>query len=78
MAAIVQSTIRAEVNKAMAEYARENKKDEPMLTKDEVCAKLRVSVPTLWKWEKSGRLVPKRAGRRVLYRESDIEAIIKK
>ena len=46
--------------------------EEKYLTTDEVCDLLRVSSNTLWRWGKSGYLVPNKVGRTPMYRQSDI------
>ena len=49
--------------------------EERYLTADEVCENLHVSHSTLWRWGKSGYLVPKKVGRRPKYRQSDIDIL---
>lgn len=44
-----------------------------LLTAKETCIFLDVTRKTLRDWEKQGRLMPVRIGRRVYYRRSDIE-----
>lgn len=44
-------------------------------TVDEVVEKLKVSKPTLNKWEKRGYLVPMRIGRRVFYFVDEVDEI---
>jgi hypothetical protein len=46
------------------------------LTRLEVCERLRITTPTLNKMEKDGRLIPERAGRRVLYDQRSIESFL--
>ena len=47
--------------------------EEKYLSVDEVCEILHVSSNTLWRWGKSGYLVPVKVGRTPQYRLSDIE-----
>ncbi len=47
--------------------------EERLLTRKETARKLHLSLVTLRELEKRGELVPVRATRRVLYRESEIE-----
>jgi hypothetical protein len=42
-------------------------------TRNETAKKLGVSLATLWAYDREGILVASRVGRRVLYREGDIE-----
>lgn len=50
--------------------------EEKFLTVDEVCETLRVSHSTLWRWGKSGYLVPKKVGRTSMYRQNDINNLL--
>ena len=60
----------------MAEAAAKPvEKEEKYLTTDEVCDILHVSSNTLWRWGKSGYLVPNKVGRTPMYRQSDIDII---
>ena len=47
-------------------------KDEKFLSVDEVAEELKVTKPTLWRWDKIGYLKPVKVGRKCLYRLSDI------
>lgn len=47
-----------------------------LLTKEVVMAKLAVSDSTLWRWKKSGYLVPVTVGGQTRYRLRDIQAIM--
>lgn len=51
--------------------------EEKFLTANEVCESLNVSASTLWRWGKSGYLVPKKVGRTSMYRQSDITNLFK-
>ena len=48
------------------------------LTADEVAAKLKVTKVTLWRWEKSGYLVPCKVGRKPFYLQSQVERLLRK
>lgn len=43
---------------------------------DKVCEMLDVSKPTLWRWEKSGYLLPVRIGGKVRYKMSDVKRLL--
>ena len=47
------------------------------MTPTEVCKTLDVTKATLWRWQKSGYLVPFRIGRRTYYRKTDIDKLLK-
>ena len=49
---------------------------EDLLTKKEVLDKFNVCHTTLWNWERKGYLIPVKIGRKVSYRQADIERII--
>ena len=51
---------------------------DEFLTADEVCNLLKVTRPTLWRWDKTGFLKKKKAGSNVLYKKSDIMAAIER
>jgi len=59
-----------------ARMAQEAKASSLYLSKKEVLALLGVCDTTLWLWGKSGYLVPLKAGRKVLYRKSDVDRIL--
>ena len=47
--------------------------EEKYLTTDEVCEILHVSSNTLWRWGKSGYLIPHKVGRTPQYKLTDVE-----
>lgn len=49
---------------------------ESLLTKKEVLDKFSVCPTTLWNWERKSYLVPVKIGRKISYRQADIERII--
>ena len=49
--------------------------DGAYITKKEVMIGFHVSHTTLWKWQKSGYLVPIKVGKRVYYKRADIEQL---
>lgn len=51
--------------------------NKDMVSKKNVIIGLGVSHTTLWKWEQSGYLIPVRVGKKVYYRRSDIEKLVK-
>ncbi len=52
------------------------KDDEVELTADEVATLLGVTKVTLWRWAKTGYLVPSKIGRRPKYRKGDIKKLM--
>ena len=68
-------------------YAEERKRTEeeisahrerPTLTRKETAKLLGVTLSTLWQWAKSGYLTPVKIGTKVMYRPSDVEALLTK
>lgn len=49
-----------------------HKKNEKILTSNEVTEQYRVSKTTLWRWDRCGFLPAMHVGTRVLYKESDV------
>lgn len=84
----LQITIGAQELKAFAftlldEFARMKEKEkneaakvETYLSTNQVCEMLGVNRSTLWRWEKSGYLVPQYAGNRCRYTQSAINKIL--
>lgn len=60
----------------LAEYVETTLASKDMLSMSEVLAYLKISKPTLYKLQESGKLSVYRVGRRVLYKRSDIERVI--
>lgn len=51
---------------------------EEYITPNDVCKKLRVTRPTLWRWANNGYLVPVEIGGKRLYKKSEIDIILQK
>lgn len=66
-----------EVAKANAKHNTEPQK-EKLLSIKETAELLKVSLPTIWKYRKSGMLPYKRIGKRILFSESEIKETISK
>lgn len=73
---IVKDTLREVMEQTKAETMAA--KEEATLSRVEVEQILKVNKQTLYRWEKIGYLKPKRAGRRLLYFKSDIDALLQK
>lgn len=72
----LETVIINAVTRTLTEHIEKIKAEPKMLTRKEAAALLRITLPTLRVYELQGRLLPKRAGRRVLYTKRDIEAFI--
>ncbi len=68
----LRDIVRDEVAKALL-VDHQQQKPERQLTREEVCAMLRISKPTLWAKTKTGEIPCIHVGRRVLYAEAAIK-----
>jgi len=60
----------------MATKAMSKKDQTPLFTRREVAERFRVHQVTVWRWEREGKLTPKRLGARTLrYPLSEIERL---
>lgn len=79
-----RSELRAELKELYAEIRMEVERDaitkasERLITPEQAADTLKVSKVTLWRWEKSGYLIPISIGGKKRYRNSDIAKIIEK
>lgn len=71
---VFSGIVQAERERAQAEQRISNERGT--LTRAETAAALQVSTNTLGRWAKAGYLVPVKVGSRVLYKASEIKAIL--
>lgn len=64
------------VTRTLQQRVADIKAEPKMYTRKEAANALRITLPTLRQYEIQGRLVPKRAGKRVLYTKNDIDLFI--
>lgn len=73
--------VAAEFAELVAVQVRESMADpaavaaEDLLTVDEVCAMLKVTKQTLWRWDKINYLPKVHVGNKVRYRRTDVERL---
>ncbi len=72
----IESVVAATITKTLTEHIQKIKAEPKMYTRKEAAQILRISLPTLRAYEIDGRLVPGRAGKRVLYSKEAIENFI--
>ena len=74
------SCFRSVIKEVRDEFEREilTKKTETYATPDEASVQLRVDRSTLWRWAKTGYLIPIEVGGKILYKQSDIDIILNK
>ncbi len=73
---IAKEDLLNEIRRIMIEVLQENpitvEPHEKFLTKKEVCSLLSVSLSTVWRWMKDGKLTPHYVGGRVFFKQSEI------
>lgn len=72
----LENLIIETVTRTIQQHVADIKAEPKMFTRKEAANALRITLPTLRVYELQGRLLPKRAGKRVLYSKQDIEAFI--
>jgi lipoate-protein ligase A len=72
----IEQVIIDTVTKTIQQHVTSIKTEPRMFTRKEAANALRVTLPTLRIYELQGKLIPKRAGKRVLYKKEDIENFI--
>ncbi len=72
----LESVIIETVTRTIKQEVDNIKAEPKMYTRKEAASTLRITLPTLRLYEIQGRLIPKRAGKRVLYSKQAIELFI--
>jgi hypothetical protein len=72
----LENVIIETVTKTLQDHVASIKAEPKMYTRKEAANALRITLQTLRVYEIQGRLIPKRAGKRVLYKKQDIETFI--
>jgi hypothetical protein len=72
----LENVIIETVTKTIQQHVASIKAEPKMYTRKEAASALRITLPTLRAYEIQGRLIPKRAGKRVLYKKEDLELFI--
>ena len=71
----LRATVRDEMQRTL-EADRQKAKPERNYSRDEVCALLHISKPTLWQKTKNGEIEATHIGRRVLYSETAVKRFL--
>lgn len=75
-----RTDLKAELREIVAELMEEAKTAEQpsdrLMSATEVTKTLNISLPTLWRWGKSGYLIPTYIGCKKMYKETDIKKIM--
>jgi excisionase family DNA binding protein len=76
----LKKLVKDALKESLTEYFTGTKRDasNEYLTRNQVATLLKVTLPTLNRWAKTGVLKCHRVGRRVFYKMSDIELSLKK
>ena len=72
----LENLIMETIKKTLQQHVANIQAEPKRFTRKEAADALRITLPTLRVYELQGRPIPKRAGRRVLYTKSAIEAFI--
>jgi|GEM_PF-3156568 len=72
----LEAVIIETVTKTIQQHVGDIKTEPKMFTRKEAASALRITLQTLRVYELQGRLIPKRAGKRVLYSKQSIEDFI--
>lgn len=72
----LENIIVETVTKTLQQHIDNIKTEPKMFTRKEAASALRVTLQTLRIYELQGRLIPKRAGKRVLYTKQSMEEFI--
>jgi hypothetical protein len=72
----LENVIIETVTKTIQQHVGDIKAEPKMFTRKEAANALRITLQTLRVYELQGRLIPKRAGKRVLYSKQSIEDFI--
>ncbi len=67
--------VKEEITNALEE-ARQQERPEKMYTRGEVCQLLHITMPTLWRRVKEGKIIAAKNGRRVLFSENEVKRYI--
>ena len=70
---LLQPIIMDAVTEAMAAAEMQQPKEDKRYTRQQVCERWAITLPTLNNYVKAGRLAPIKIGRRVLFSESEIQ-----
>lgn len=60
------------INRGIDQAKYELQKEEQFLTKKEVMTLFGVCDTTLWHWQRSGYLIPRKMGRKILYSKAEV------
>lgn len=72
----LENEITETITRTIEQQVANIKAEPKMFTRREAASALRITLPTLRVYELQGRLIPKRAGKRVLYSKEAIENFI--
>lgn len=74
----VREVIEQTVSQVLENRAKQILAEPRLLTREEAAKLLRISLPTLRNLERNGSLIPRRAGRKVLYDAQCIDLYLRK
>lgn len=70
----LEELIRKVVGEQLEEFRKNTTTGNPheLLTREEACQLLKISLTTLWSWTKKGKIIAHGIGNRVLYKKSEL------
>lgn len=75
---VIEVTAKTVLQRLLVQRLAADQSGSPLLTVKETCSYLKCSRATLRRLEEAGVLLPKRYGRKVLYRHADVDAFTNK
>jgi hypothetical protein len=72
LSSIIKSSVREEISSLHTNPTREVEGQEELLTRKQVLEFLKISSVTLWKWQKSGKIITHGVSSRRYYKRSEI------
>lgn len=73
----LEETIQRTVEESLCRHADKLMAEPMLLTRQDVTRQLKITLPTLRKLELDGKLIPQRAGRRVLFRQETVDTFLR-
>lgn len=69
--------VENKIKDQLQDVPRKKNEEPELIPRKTAMNRFSISEATLWRWEQSGKLIPVRFGRKVLYRVSDILNVLK-
>jgi len=73
---VAETEQQDQTERVLGEQMKNTIEVQPLLTRRDVCRMLQISLPTVLRFEKDGRLHALRVGRSVRYRKADVDEFV--